>query len=434
MLLAISILSSCKKENDPQIIIPEIKIEVESNSQKTEISIPEDSTLILKAIVNNSIEYKSIWSVDNKEVSTEKIFKFLAKGIGEHIISLKVINNDGGESTTALTVSVYGKYKHGTFILNEGNMTSEQGSLIFISPNRTIIDSVYWRENKSFLGNVTQDIFITNNKIYIISQNGKADGKLVIANAETLKKEIGYDSELSKLSWPTHLVVVENKAYIRDNNGVYIFDLNTKELNYIEGTQGVAKNRMALIDKKVFVYSGKKIFVIKDNSIIHTIELDGNISGIIKTTDKNLYVSCTTNPATILKINSSDYSIIKKNEIIDAKVGCGWGATPGISAKGDTIYFSNATTKIYRHLFSQNKTEYLADVKEYIENAGIVYNNLAVHPLTGEVYFNTIKGFGLDFLINNISVFNFSGSKPTLVSNYKDYTHFPAGIFFTDNF
>jgi hypothetical protein len=425
-------LLSCSKEKE--IIIPQIKIAVTGYESLDNISLPEGESIILKAIVDNTTNYSVFWSVDGKEVSTDNDYNYEAQGIGEHQIVLKVVNHDSGESQNSLNINVYGKYKHGTFILNEGNMTTEQGSLIFISPNGEVTDSLYWRVNGSFLGNTTQDIFILDSKMYIISQNGGGDGKLIIANAETLKKEIGYSDELSVLSWPSHIAVIENNAYIRDNKGVYQFNLSSKELKYIEGSNGASKNRMAVIDGKVFVPAGKNIYVIKDGAIIHTIAMSGTISGVIKTDDKNIYVSCTTSPAQINKINASDYSIIKTNEITEAKVGAGWGATPGISAKGDTIYFSNASTKIYRHIFSQNKTEYMTDVKEHIENAGIVYNNLAVHPKTGEVYFNTIKAYGWDFLINDISVFNFSGPNPVLKADYKNYTHFPAGIFFTDNF
>jgi DNA gyrase subunit A len=64
----------------------------------------------------------------------------------------------------------------------------------------------------------------------------------------------------------------------------------------------------------------------------------------------------------------------------------------------------------------------------------MAYNNLAVHPISGEVYQTTIKAYGMDFLKNNISVFNFSKSESKLRVNYKNHTHFPAGIFFTYDF
>lgn len=76
----------------------------------------------------------------------------------------------------------------------------------------------------------------------------------------------------------------------------------------------------------------------------------------------------------------------------------------------------------------------MVDAKTYVDNANIVYNNIAVHPRTGKVYLNTIKAFGWDFLINNISVFDLESATPVLDNNYQNYTHFPAGIFFPADF
>ena len=437
MLIAAFSIISCTKESP--IFNPVISIEVEGFSSNEDISLPQDDTLTLKAIGINVEEYTILWKVNGNVVSNDIDYKFTSSDIGEFNITLAVASKIGeGGASSLVTINVYGKYRHGTIILNEGNMTSENGSVIFISPKGTVTDSVYWRANKSFLGNTAQDLYITNNKIYFICQNGSSmggDGILIVANAETMKREAIYNNELSStLSWPTHIAVNGTNAYIRDNKGIYFFNLTTKELQYIEGSTGAAKNRMAVVGDKIFVSAGKNILVIKDRAIIHTITLQGSISGVVKSYDNNLWVSCTTSPAQINKISSSDYSVIGTNETGDAKIGAGWGATPGISAKGDTLYFSNASTKIYRHIFSQNKTDYMIDVKEYIQDAGVVYNNLGVHPKTGEIYFNTIKGYGLNYLINSISVFDLNSSTPALKANYLNYTRFPAGIFFTSNF
>lgn len=431
ILLVAVALFSCTKDEP---VIPNSNIVIEGVASTEDLSLPQDGTLLLKAAVKNTTNFSVTWSVNGKEVSAEKEYTFVAPEPGEYRIVLKVLNHDGGQSETFITIHVYGKYKHGTFILNEGNMTSENGSLIFISPEGTVTDSAYWRVNNSFLGNSTQDLCIAGNKIYILSQNGGGDGTLVVANAETLEKSAGYSSELSALSRATHVAVVGDNAYIRDNNGIQLFNLKSKTLTPVEGTQGAAKNRMAVVGEKVFAAAGKNVLVIRENAVIHTINLDGSVSGVIKTADNNLYISCTSSPARINKISASDYAVLQSNEITEAQVGAGYGSTPGISAKGDTIYFSNATTKIYRHIFSKKQTDFMTDVKDHIQNAGIVYNNLGVHPQTGEVYFNTIKGYGMDFLINDISVFNFSGATPVLKADYKDHTHFPSGIFFTGNF
>lgn len=304
----------------------------------------------------------------------------------------------------------------------------------------------FYKVNGTELGNVCQDLFIANNKMYIISQNGKTnavgsefenDGMLVVANAETLKKEIAYNDELATLSWPTHVATLgDNNIYIRDNKGIYLFNPNTKVLNFVEGSTGAIKNRMAVAKGKVFVPASKSVLVLEEGveGVSHKIDMGATVSGVIKTSDDNIYISTTGTPNKISKISATDYSLIQENVVSEGKLGAGWGATPGISAKGDTIYFSNASTKIYQHIFSSNSTQLIVDAKELVDNANIVYNNLAVNPLTGEVYLNTIKGYGMDFLINNISVFNFSKTEPTLATNYQNYTHFPAGIFFTYDF
>lgn len=47
----------------------------------------------------------------------------------------------------------------------------------------------------------------------------------------------------------------------------------------------------------------------------------------------------------------------------------------------------------------------------------LCYINSGVHPVTSEVYLITIKGYGMNYLKNNISVFNFSKADPKLDAN-----------------
>src|SRR5690606_6577790 len=163
--------------------------------------------------------------------------------------------------------------------------------------------------------------------------------------------------------------------------------------------------------------------------------MSANVTGVVKASDGNIWVATNGKPNKIAKINSSNYSIIKENEITEGNVGYGgMAASPGITAKGDTLYFSNLSTKIHRHIFSSGQTQFMVDAKTLVENANIVYNTVAVHPITGNVYMNTIKGYGLNFLINNISIFNFQDTEPKLKNNYTDYTNFPVGVFFTYDF
>jgi hypothetical protein len=434
-------IASCSKDDviEQPVASPEISIVKLS----PENSIPQEDTLYFKARASDGSTLS--WSVDGTAANvTDSVFKFVSLKLGTHTIGVTASRNDK-QSSAQTEVTVYGKYRNGTFILNEGNMTSENGSLTFISNKGIGTDSAYFKANGTYLGNVTQDLSINNGKMYIISQNGKSnavgtgfenDGMLIVANAETLKKEAAYNDELAVLRWPTHVAVLNDQnVFLRDNNGIYRFNTVTKALTFIKGSRSAAKLTMAVSNNKIFAAAGMKVYVVEPGKDTLTIAIDmkASVSGVVKASDGNIWVSTTTAPAKISKINYRDYSLIKANEITAGAVGAGFGATPGITAKGDTLYFSNAGTKIYRHVFTSNSTEFMVDAKTLVEDANIVYNNIAVHPVTGEVYLNTIKGYGLNYLINHISVFNFSnGAK--LTADHKDYTNFPAGIFFTDSF
>lgn len=406
-------------------------------------SAAQEDTVIFKVRATEGSSFA--WSVDGKDAAvSDSVFKFVSTELGAHTIAVTASRNSVHASAKS-DVTIYGKYKHGTWILNEGNMTSENGSLIFISPKGVVTDNVYFKVNGTELGNVTQDLYIYNKKMYIISQNGKKnavgnsfanDGMMVVANAETLTKEAAYNDELAILKWPTHIAVLnEENVIIRDNNGLYRFNPVTKALTFIKGSKSAAKLTMAVSNNKVFAAAGTKVYVVEPNkdTLTMAIDMKASVSGVVKASDGNLWVSTTGSPAMISKINYRDYSTIKANSITTGSVSATVAATPGITAKGDTLYFSATTTKIYRHVFSLGTTEYLTDAKTMVADAGIVYNNIAVHPITGEVYLNSIKGFGLNYLINNISVLNFS-NEVTLSANYKDHTKFPAGIFFTYNY
>ncbi|WP_295120146.1 DUF5074 domain-containing protein [uncultured Chitinophaga sp.] len=429
---------SCSK-NDTDAPVPEVDIV----NVLSETTVAQEDTLFFKVKASQGSTFA--WTVDGKDaIVKDSIFKFVTSELGEHTITVTASRN-GQTATSHEKIFVYGKYKFGTFVLNEGNMTTENGSLTFISPKGIVTDSAYYKANGTELGNVAQDLYIQNNKIYIISQNGKKnavgasftnDGLLVVANAETLKKEAAYNDELATLSWPTHVAVLnEENVIIRDNKGLHRFNTTTKVLTFIKGSRSAAKLTMAVSNNKLFAAAGTKVFVVEPNKDTLTIALDikASVSGVVKASDGNIWVSNTGSPARISKINYRDYSVIKANDITVGSVSAGFGATPGITAKGDTLYFSGAGTKIYRHIFSIGATEFMVDAKTMVENANILYNNIAVHPVTGEVYLNTIKAYGLDYLINNTSVFNFSNGT-ALTANYKNYTNFPAGTFFTCNF
>lgn len=113
-----------------------------------------------------------------------------------------ILQAKGDGSIASFTVMVelemYDRSK-GVFVLNEGNMTTENGSLSYISPSGTVVADAYKTSNGTELGNVCQDMSVAGSLLYIISQNGDQaptgaqfnnDGMLVIADARTLQKKM----------------------------------------------------------------------------------------------------------------------------------------------------------------------------------------------------------------------------------------------------
>lgn len=428
----LGLFTSCHDDKHP--IIPQIEL----ISTTGDFAVAQEDTLILKARLNHPINAIFSWTMNGKEVSTDTIYKFIATELGSYQLSVKAVTIEGEEAIAQSTINVHGKYKYGTFVLSEGSMSA--GSLTFISPRGKVIDNAYELENGEKLGVISQDLFIKNNKLYIVSQNGgNGGGYLTVVNAETLKKEQYFQYELDgKVSRPTHVAVLDDDdIYLRDGKGIKRFQPSTGSVTLIEGSERARINTMVVSNNKVFSTIGKDVIVIEQgkNSISHTIKFEATVSGIVKASDGNLWVSDAN--GNIHKINTNDYTEIGNNYVGDeAKntLSAGWASTPSITAKGDTLYTNGSGTKIYRHVFSTGETKLMVDVKDMVENANIVYNTTAVNPRTGEVIFNSIKGYSPDHKINNISVFDFSGEEPTLNANYENYTEYPAGIFFTYNF
>ncbi|WP_018339193.1 DUF5074 domain-containing protein [Butyricimonas synergistica] len=430
------LVSSCSDDDKYIPTPPTVTIESANGS----FSMLPTESIVLKAKVDSPIETSLAWLVNGEKVSTDSIYTFKAEELGKYNVMLAVSNADGKAFTTTM-IEVHGKYKYGTFILNEGSRSP--GSLIFIDSKGEITNNVYQFENGGELGALTQDLFIKDNKMYIVSQSGGYDGGFVtILNAETLKRERKFQEELEgKVSSPTHIAVLdEDNIYIRDGQGIKIFHPSTGEVLLVEGTSGARNNTMPVVNNKVFATRNNTVLVFEEgkDQIAKTITFEGNVSGVIKSSDNNLWVSDASGK--ISKVDANTCEILKANTLTGDAANelkpntFARPATPNITAKGDTLYINSTSSKIYRHIFGENQTDFMVDAKTMVENVGQVYNTVAVNPKTGKVFMNTLKGWGNNYLINQITAFDFSGEEPEISAAYNDYTRFPAGIFFTYNF
>ncbi|MCH4896726.1 DUF5074 domain-containing protein [Marinilabiliaceae bacterium JC040] len=278
-------------------------------------------------------------------------------------------------------------YKNGVYVVMEGNMSDQNGSLSFIDNSGKIHPSIYFSANKTYVGNVLQDVYVYDNKIYMITQNGSkngGDGRFVVADAKTMKREKIYSGSGindSKI-WPQHITVInKDKAYIRystsdleKSSGIRIFNFKSGKLSSedINGTRGAftvsgsTKIRMVLYNNKVFAPCGHDLCIIdtKTDKIIKRISFKKQIKGIVKGHDGNIWMTIAgtytgnqnwgttyTSPSTIVGINPTTYNIIKTVNLpsgMNFPVAT-WTPSIGMSASytENAIFFWNGPFKAY---------------------------------------------------------------------------------------
>lgn len=348
----------------------------------------------------------------------------------------------------------------GALVLNEGNMTSENGSLLYITPEGYMINNAYKRVNGTELGNVPQDMYRYDGKLYIISQNGNGnatgaefenDGMLIVADARSLKKSRNFlKEEFSQLDWPTHIAVIdEQHIYIRDNRGVWRLNMEDLSLTFIEGTESAPKAPFAVVGGKVYTYYNRSfnmtglLEITPGNDRATDISVPFyslyGITGIAPADNDCLWIMSSKFGGEI-SMNLYDPSAgndgkLKRNYISELPSEGSSGRS--FTAQGNTIYYASGTA-IYRLVFNPDaktgskdpQDEMLVDLSYLDDNAAILYNGLGVNPTTGYVYANTLKGVGPFYTTNQIWVFNFSDNVNAPLFKFENYTRFPAGFFF----
>lgn len=431
-------MASCSDDDD---LTPSAGIATSNGGTE----VMQFDTLTLAADVKNVATEEAnnyVWKVNGTEVGRGKTYKFVQAKVGSYELELTV--TDGAAATPLTTkqkLTVTGRFGEGAFLLNEGNFGNETGTLTYIDGKKgVVIDSAYYRVNGTLLGNVCQNLFIANDKMYIISQNGAkngGEGLLTIANAKTLEKISVLSPKELDGKMPTHVAVIGNNIYVRANNGIHLIDKNNA-VSLIEGTEQAKNSPMAVIGNKLYAQTnGNQILVIEGKAVASTIEVAGAVSGIVKAQDGNLWVS-TLNPNTIAKINASDNKLMDSHAL-KQNITAGWGAIAGFSAKGTNIYFCDASdyansTKIFKHDFAANTTTEIGEVAKIITDSKMFYNSLAVDPETEEIYFASLKGWGPDYKVNNTTIFTLNGNSIAKKYNFEGVNSFPAGIYFVANF
>ena len=427
--------ASCKKDdpikNNPT---PTEELKLTASTDATKVQQIDKIELTASGSRVTAAPNQVAWLVNGKQVAKGVKYTFIPPLPGNYTVILRAGNR---EITRKYTVAEP-RFTKGAFLLNEGRGTDdvETGTLTYVDvKGKVILDSAYIHVNGTKLGHVCQDLAFANEKIYIISQNGKrngGEGLLTIAKANTLEKIKVFNDATLEAKDPTHIAVIDSRIYLRAGDGVY---LGTEDGGFkiIAGTEKAQKLRMATIGQRVFVStSDKKLLMIQGDQVVQTLALDEKATGLALADDGNLWVSISNNGNNnqILKVSADpiNFKVLASNKVTES-TNLKWGSSSGIFASGNMIYFSGETTTIQKHDFAARETSVFANIldSKYAPTMKQYYNSLGVDPKTGYVYYAGIKGFLNDYKINTTFVLDTKGN--ILVK--KDNTNsFPAGWYF----
>ncbi len=440
--------ASCKQETPtskrlPSPDSPELRgLKIEGTAPSSAFYQLDTAHLSVSGVAKEAAA-EAVWSVNGKEVAKGATYDFIPSFPGSSEVTLTVWTK-----SVKQTYTIAPRFTSGTFLLNEGNMSNETGTLTYISPDKSVVlDHAYYRVNGTKLGNVCQDLTFANGKVYILSQNGprnEGEGLLTIAEAGSLKKVKVYnDAELEKQN-PTHIAVIRDHIYLRTQEkapsaqregGIY-YGTENGNFMLIPKTEGVMKLRMAQIGERIFALtSDGRVLMIQGKQVIRELNLaPGKPSGIAVSHDGKLWVSITnTAPAhdQILKVNPEpdNFTILSKHDVTKS-LTFGWSATSAFFPYGDKIYFTGQKHTIYCYDVTANTTTQVTDITQ-IEGVGtsakMYYNSLGVNPVTGELFYAALESNGT-YKTKNVTLALKPDGTPLLLK--QGVNSFPAGFYF----
>lgn len=340
----------------------------------------------------------------------------------------------------------------GVLVLEEGNMTSENGFLNFIPGGA----NQYYRTMVSGqrIANVCQDLYIYDDKIYIIAQNttteSSGSGVLTVKNASNFATTTTYISEITGANNPTHVAVYnENTIFLRGSgekydgtgsgNGIYRFNPSAKTFTRLQdGGATAAATPMVLAGKYLYVcYSdGVRVYDATSTSTVGT--KISNISAaqcVVKSTDgTKVYVYSSKNIYEITPSVSATAATSKGTTTASIST---WSNSAQISYYDNALYYATSGGAVYRFDISAGSNKSLGSVTSGASTSvigSIMYNGVAVDPGTGYLYVATTL-YGTSYSDTNaLNVFDVKNGAFNRVQTFVGDERFTAGIFFPQNF
>lgn len=393
------------------------------------------------------------------------------------IITLVGINKKGNTvfASAEVCASIDYTNSEGTFVVCEGNMTTVNGMLVYYDKTGKEYTEVFEQANGGAeIGNVVQDMYIANNKIYLMTQNGNSmngAGRFVVCDARTMRMEYAdplvIKTPEGKATWPQHFVIVSDtkgfvqysEAGMEATSGICEIALGQGKVNVkatVEGTFGkfttigAIKTRMVYSRGKIYVGCGHSVAIIDPTScsIEKRLSYEGHqVKGIVKGADGNIWFTLagtftgnqngmpkfTSNP----KIIGIDHTgnVIQETEMpstIKLPVAT-WSPAIGMCASftDPYIYFVDSDAFSATSASRYNYTTKTFDVN-YISGNETIYGIMGQHPTSKILWVG--KSSYIDSNIYTFDVSGITASQKQMFTYPTQKGASPAGIDFAYRF
>ncbi|MEA9413377.1 DUF5074 domain-containing protein [Flavobacterium sp. PL02] len=412
---------SCNNDDDftePPVIKGEQQL-------KDTLTVGKTLQLSSKLADRKNISFE--WAIDGKVVGSDSTYIFKPETRGDFKITM-IAKNDGGKVSLTYDIHAWGAYENGFFMINEGWFGHGTGTVGFYRyDTRVIEDSVFVKVNPDKdlkpASSTLEFGTIINKKLFLVSKVG---GPVVVADAYSLKEEKRVPAKGGN-DWRAVVGIDENQALLTSGKGIFKLNLNTMEVNgQIEGVTGQVGD-VVKANGYIFALSASKgVIVINASTLAVEKTIPGIVLGFAVTDDKKVWAAGGKN---LISIDSNTLEV--KEIALGFQAYGSWGAWhPGsiTAAKNDVFIAKNGSFSGGKEIYKYTGTpESLTAPFITLTNSNILYGaGIGYDRKKNTLVVNTLNsGFGVNFSINNLYIFNADSGEKTASVNFSGY-YFPA--------
>jgi len=290
-------------------------------------------------------------------------------------------------------------YSSGFLITNEGNFTSANASISFISNNLSAIENtIYKAANGTSVGDVVQSIAFTNDLAFVVVNNSNV---IEVVTKKDFKKVYTISQNIVN---PRYAIVKNNLLYVTNSNkSITIYDASSFgfvkkiALNFTPEFIVEANNKVYTSSNFYDSSSVVGIIDINTNELETSLNFDLPINGLTSG-DNAIYVLTTSSlKTTIETISNTIVSKTNEYSILDARF---------LTYDQGNLYFT-ANLGIYRAKVAE-LTQNIAASELFKVNDNSWSSLYGFEVFDGNIFTSDAKGFTQD---SEITIYNSYGTK-----------------------